>query len=199
MKNKNRMKLKNLKKFNENFSDDQKFTDPKNSYWNETGIYQKEYDELYDTLVPDSGEAETINGELIRAVSILAYDYYNNGNGNAVEVIYDTDTYECSACNGEGEIEFRDEEEEYEVCDECGGSGEIEPDYKVNDYYSLMLGFISNIVPNSIDYVNEVESVITDPYYSKYKANIAYNHLIDIVVYYVMNNEDSELSNWLYK
>ena len=52
------------------------------SYWNSEGAYQKEYDQLYKELVPDFGEAETSDGELLRSITRLYYDYCNNGNGN---------------------------------------------------------------------------------------------------------------------
>ncbi len=43
------------------------------------GRYQKEYDALFDLLVPESGEAESIQGELVRAIRKLESDYYRNG------------------------------------------------------------------------------------------------------------------------
>lgn len=52
------------------------------SYWDESGVYQKEYDQLYEELVPASGEAETSDGRLLRSISRLYYDFCNNGNGN---------------------------------------------------------------------------------------------------------------------
>lgn len=52
------------------------------SYWNAEGAYQKEYDQLYEKLVPASGEAKTSDGELLRSITRLYYDYCNNGNGN---------------------------------------------------------------------------------------------------------------------
>ena len=52
------------------------------SYWNSEGAYQKEYDQLYKELVPGFGEAETSDGELLRSITRLYYDYCNNGNGN---------------------------------------------------------------------------------------------------------------------
>ena len=52
------------------------------SYWNESGVYQKEYDQLYKELVPDFGEAATSDGRLLRSITRLYYDYCNNGNGN---------------------------------------------------------------------------------------------------------------------
>jgi hypothetical protein len=51
------------------------------TYWNNKGTYQADYDRLVQ-LMPMSGKCETVAGELIRAASKLAYDFYNNGMGN---------------------------------------------------------------------------------------------------------------------
>lgn len=51
------------------------------TYWNHTGKYQAEYDRLVK-LMPGMGSSDTVAGELIRAVSRLGYDFYNNGMGN---------------------------------------------------------------------------------------------------------------------
>jgi len=53
-----------------------------NTYWNGNGKYQKEYDQMVNDLVPASGKCDTLAGEMIRAVSRLGYDFYNNGMGN---------------------------------------------------------------------------------------------------------------------
>lgn len=50
-----------------------------NTYWNQKGKYQKQYDQWADELMPASGACETVAGEMIRAVSKLGYDFYNNG------------------------------------------------------------------------------------------------------------------------
>jgi hypothetical protein len=52
-----------------------------NTYWNNKGRFQAEYDELIK-LMPAMGAADTVAGELIRSVSRLGYDFYNNGMGN---------------------------------------------------------------------------------------------------------------------
>ena len=52
-----------------------------NNYWNETGKNQAEFDRLL-TLMPASGNCETVAGEMIRAANKLGYDYWNNGMGN---------------------------------------------------------------------------------------------------------------------
>jgi hypothetical protein len=60
-----------------------KTTGPGQSYWKGTGAYQKEYEELYSRLVPSYGSAPTLNGELIRAISVLYHEFFENGNMNA--------------------------------------------------------------------------------------------------------------------
>ncbi len=52
------------------------------SYWNNTADYSDAYTKLYAELVPDEGKCATIEGEILRAVSRIGYDYYNNGFGN---------------------------------------------------------------------------------------------------------------------
>ena len=37
------------------------------------------FDELFDELVPMSGKADSLAGEIIRAVSRIVYRYYNDG------------------------------------------------------------------------------------------------------------------------
>lgn len=54
----------------------------KDTYWNQRGKYQADYDRLADELMPAMGAADTVAGEMIRAASRLAYDFYNNGCGN---------------------------------------------------------------------------------------------------------------------
>lgn len=53
-----------------------------NTYWNGNGLYQREYEQMMEDLVPASGKCDTLAGEMIRAVSRLGYDFYNNGMGN---------------------------------------------------------------------------------------------------------------------
>jgi len=52
-----------------------------NTYWNKSGTYQADYDRLVK-LMPASGKSDTEAGELIRCVSRLGHELYNNGMGN---------------------------------------------------------------------------------------------------------------------
>ncbi len=49
------------------------------SYWGEKGKYQSLYNVLYGRLVPDEDEATTEHGELLRCISRMYYDLFNNG------------------------------------------------------------------------------------------------------------------------
>ena len=48
-------------------------------YWSGNGEYQDQYSELYDKLVPKEGKADTVEGELLRAVGRIIYRHGNDG------------------------------------------------------------------------------------------------------------------------
>jgi hypothetical protein len=48
-------------------------------YWGKTGKYSQLLDEKWNELVPQSGEAETEIGELIRSFGRINYEMFNNG------------------------------------------------------------------------------------------------------------------------
>lgn len=50
----------------------------KNIYWNNQGKYQSDYNALKE-LVPKAGNAGTVEGEMMRAIGRVYYDYYQNG------------------------------------------------------------------------------------------------------------------------
>lgn len=54
----------------------------KNIYWHEAGKHQADYARLCDALIPGMGAADTVAGEILRSVTRLAHDLYNNGMGN---------------------------------------------------------------------------------------------------------------------
>lgn len=54
----------------------------KNIYWHEAGKHQADYARLCDELIPAVGKCDTVAGEILRCVTRLAYDLYNNGMGN---------------------------------------------------------------------------------------------------------------------
>lgn len=58
-----------------------------NTYWNNRGTYQADYDRLVE-LMPAMGKCDTVAGELMRSASRLGYDFYNNGMGNNTSGAY---------------------------------------------------------------------------------------------------------------
>lgn len=168
------------------------------SYWNNNGAYQEEHDRLWEELVPASGSAPTIHGELIRAVGRLFYEFCNNGNCNAIEV----ETGTCSHCGGDGE-EYRgydeDEEEDvYDECDWCDGSGEEEGDTVITPFYASFLDLIEENVPGAP--VQELRDFMEDNSrgYSRYKFDdeemSIYNALTDAVIHHILTTENSPYS-----
>lgn len=57
-------------------------------YWSNEGVYQEEWDALYEKLVPSTGMAPTVAGEAMRAASRLCHEMHNNGWGNNVSGPY---------------------------------------------------------------------------------------------------------------
>lgn len=175
------------------------------SYWNNNGAYQTELDELYKKLVPDMGEANTVHGEMIRAISRLFYEFGNNGNCNIIDIqkTTETDSYTCNECNGDGEIQSNDKDDESETCDNCSGSGQIEEDYEVDgdieisEYYQKMIDVLLDNLKNK-KVISDLLEFLMDKSrgYSNYKFDnyemTVYNNLCDEVMYQVLTTENSE-------
>lgn len=52
----------------------------------ENQIYDTElFDKMWNRLVPVSGEAETVRGEVLRCAARMEYESWNNGNCNAYD------------------------------------------------------------------------------------------------------------------
>lgn len=49
------------------------------TYWSSKGKYNADYNRLFKKLVPATGKAKSKHGELLRALSKIYYDVYNNG------------------------------------------------------------------------------------------------------------------------
>lgn len=162
------------------------------SYWNNNGAYQKEYNALYEKMVPAEGAADTLHGELIRGISRLFYEYCNNGNWNAVEVTTARDH----------EYDFRDT-----YCDDENIDWDEVEDVTVDGDYAKFLILIQNSLSDTIDpdevrgLVNGVWGVIEDAgyrdmrmgeYFREENVN-KYNALCDAVIWYVLNTDDRSL------
>ena len=60
-------------------------------YWNGEGQYQDLFDKHFKSLVPESGRADTAEGNALRAIARINHDVFNNGAGNIVREEVDVD------------------------------------------------------------------------------------------------------------
>lgn len=164
--------------------DVQLWSDETQSYWNNNGIYQAEYDKLFD-LVPQSGSAETLHGELIRAVSRINYEYFNNGNGNAWEVKYSTETAQGDWNEEDGDYE------EYEEQYEDGG--------EINAYYQKFLTLIERTIPETEDIIEKIEYIMENGSNFTPQNEKTYSNLIDAVVFWCITSPDGPIPSWYKK
>ena len=58
-------------------------------YWNGKGKYQDLFDKHWKKLVPESGRADTAEGNALRAIAKINYDIFNNGACNIVNQVED--------------------------------------------------------------------------------------------------------------
>lgn len=181
------------------------------SYFEGTGAYQQEYDELWEKHVPLSGMAKTRNGELIRAIGRLTYEYFNNGNINAREDHFHTEEFACPSCHGTGTVEDEDEDGNViEVdCSDCGGSGyfaeEVEDESTISPMYDAFIRLIDESVPGISGTMEMVADVIyashpqsADSLFAPWKVGY-YSEMADRVVAYVLATPDTEIPEWYVK
>lgn len=171
------------------------------SYWNNNGIYQQHLDKLNE-LVPASGEADTLHGEMIRAINRLYYEYCNNGNINAKNMVSIEDECVCWVCNGSGHNDYVDEE-----CEECCGSGYLTEEYEecggVDKFFQSLLDYLSVNLKTLIDtakvdaMIEMVENIITVVDYNDHDTAFddcnmhRYDTLVDHVVWFCLNTENT--------
>lgn len=169
------------------------------SYWNNNGIYQQDLDRLNE-LIPASGEADTLHGEMIRAINRLYYEYCNNGNINAKNMVSIKDECVCCECGGSG---YRGEDE----CEWCDGNGYITEEYEecggVDKFFQSLLDYLSVNLKTLIDtakvntMIEMVENIITDVDYDYLDTTFGdcnmhiYDTLADHVVWFCLNTENT--------
>tara|TARA_A200000159_G_scaffold162690_1_gene187105 strand:+ start:3248 stop:3649 length:402 start_codon:yes stop_codon:yes gene_type:complete len=91
-------------------------------YWNGKGKHQDLFDKHWKNLVPESGRADTAEGNALRAIAKINYDIFNNGAGNIVN-----------------QVEEMDEDEEYYT------------DYSINPWWNEYFDDIEDFAGLNID------------------------------------------------
>lgn len=161
-----------------------RFSSKASHYWDEGGAWKNEMDELTEAM-PATGSAKTLNGELVRAINRLYYDYCNNGNMNAAEVTtvsnLDDDDDE------EEEISWNPYYEKfYELIESTLQDVESELTFEAKNEIRNALETVDNLVLNY--------GYISDEFSDKNMH--AYDVLVDFVCWYCLNHEDKEIPDW---
>ena len=130
------------------------------------------YDSIWKTDVPSSGESNTVKGELVRIIDRIQYDYFNNGNINACETLYEEVEYE------EVINVFNEETDEWE--DEIETYYENEwVDTIVSKFYEDMLNYVNEHVPNIKPFTNNIIDIIRANLYGNHKAQFSEENVKD--------------------
>lgn len=167
---------------------EKKITQEGNSYWNNNGAYTKELEKIWKELVPNSGEAKTLHGELVRVSGRLNYECFNNGNGNSVEAVLE----ECSSCDGLG-WENNDDDSD-EDCSWCGGDCQIESgEYEITDMWNEFVDFLKQHMEEKKPIIAVVNFLEEGGDCHRKDAFKIYNDLLDAVGHQVMTTENKTL------
>ena len=176
-----------------------KLTPENNHYWNNNGAYTQEMDRLYKKFVPMYGRSKNLTGEVIRAANKLYYEFGNNGNGNALNII--SEWVECSYCGGSGLIDVYDDEEFCaEECPDCNGEGGYYDDeFTLNGYYNNFVRLIryyfeQKNCKEGIDAIDEVLRIMENRVDTTEYNMAKYDRCMDYVIWCVLNDEDNQES-----
>lgn len=185
-----------------------KRTEVTKHYWNNEGVYDKEFTQMTEKLMKATGRGDNLRAEVVRAANRLYYEYCNNGNCNAVHVEYgDEVEVTCSCCGGSGYLG----DDEDDTCDACGGSGVVyeegENEYSVSEYYDNFITLIQDSLNDreSFKAMENIRSFIEqtgdgaphDWYFNDNNMHM-YDLMIDLVYEWAVKheNDNTPIPNW---
>ena len=132
-------------------------------WWHDRTPNFERQNELHNQLVPKSGAADSVHGELLRAATRIYYDLYNNGGGNMYDNI-----------NGDWLEE--------------GDEGYEEPEYELTGLFSELFGFLEQWMPDEHqECVSDAKSLVLE---GDGSTDICFDNLIDRVVYVIENTKN---------
>lgn len=185
-----------------------KRTEVTKHYWNNEGVYDKEFTQITETLMKARGRGDNLRAEVVRAANQLYYEYCNNGNCNAMNVKYgDEVEVTCSCCGGCGYLG----DDEDDTCPACGGSGVVyeegENEYSVSEYYDNFIKLIRDTLNDkeSCKVMEDIRSFIEqtgdgtshDWYFNDNNMHM-YDLMIDVVYEWAVKheNDNTPIPDW---
>lgn len=156
------------------------FTNTAGGYRDETSPNNSIDAELWQALVPQSGRASTVHGELLRAASRIYRDAYQNGGGNIVE--FEDNGYSCDHCG------FYDEEEDErgDHEDQCDGG------WVISDNYKELFAILDKELPSKgREVLAKVRQELLDGIIGM--PSIAFEHLVDHTIHLILTTENESL------
>lgn len=149
------------------------------SFWEKNHPLSSLFEQLHEQLVPESGKAPTEQGEALRIVSNLCYEYANNGNMNAIEENWSQQEYEFEVEDEEtGEIDW---DVEYE---------DVLDDISIEEDYEEEINYLEETVPNISKEIYHLRDFMLDE--SKWN-----NYQYDQKEFDIYNNLIVRVLNWI--
>lgn len=171
------------------------------SYINGNGANEKEFLRLTKKFMPADGNVpNNLVGEVFSSAYRIYYEFHNNGNENALDVI-EGESERCNSCCGRG-YNYSDFWHSAIPCDCCGGWGNIEtpPTIEVCNEFNKMLGLLSfaldaknyPVINNILENINYIILHSNDEEYFNTLTpddKLLYDNLIDCVVDWTLKHE----------
>ena len=159
-----------------------KLTESAGGYWRGDSVNNETDRKLWAKLVPASGDAETLHGELLRCASKIYRDTYQNGGCNIVD--FEDNGYSCDHC---GYYETEEEEREgLEHIDECYDSWVIGARYQ--GYFELLKNHLPKDGRDALSAAKKelLAGVIGHP-------SIAFDHVVDYAIHTILTTENKPM------
>lgn len=155
-----------------------KFTAKAGGYWCEDSVNQEMDTKLWAELVPSSGSADTLHGELLRVASKIYRDAYQNGGGNIVD--FEDDGYSCDHCDYYERDEDDRVEDHSDICHK---------DWVITDTYQEYFDLLHKHLPT--DGREELSIVRRDLIIGLVRHPvIAFDHMLDYVIHTILTTEN---------
>lgn len=165
------------------------------------GANEKEFLRLTKKFMPANGnETKNLVGEVFASAYRIYYEFHNNGNENALDVI-EGESERCNSCCGRG-YNYSNFSDATIPCEVCGGQGSIDtpPTLEVCNEFNKMLGLLSFALdvkdyPEIDDILENINYIILNSKDEEFfnaltpEDKLVYDNLIDCVVDWTLKHE----------